>query len=324
MDVQAFRAVLSQQKKQGFMDTVKLIPILRNLPITQLQRICELSTEETFKKGQVIASVQSPPLWTFAVVLSGKVKLKSHHKEDGTGKSKKRAENSFILAAEIQELQVSVVADADGTKLALIPKLGFDEVLGEEGRRLIETEMHSPRGAQNRILLTRTKSIFSTDNKLMLNKLSSKNDYTLDAPIIVYGDFAYIASFKKRSTSSQCSMKVISKKRAAENKMDHRLLEERKFLAAMSDLCPTLANISALYQDAKVLMLEYSDVFVCDLSMAIVNAALTTTEMKVFYGASVYSAMKALHAHGLMHRFINSGSVLITDSGIPKVRSQLY
>jgi len=47
-------------------------------------------------------------------------------------------------------------------------------------------------------------------------------------------------------------------------------------------------------------------------------------EAKQYYIACLYSAVCALHENGLVHRFINPGSVYITASGVPKLADLRY
>jgi len=72
-----------------------------------------------------------------------------------------------------------------------------------------------------------------------------------------------------------------------------------------------------------VLILAYSDIYVCDLALAIANNAIPEAE-KPFYCACMVSALTALHDEGIMHRFINPGSFLITPDGIPKLVDLRY
>jgi serine/threonine protein kinase len=64
--------------------------------------------------------------------------------------------------------------------------------------------------------------------------------------------------------------------------------------------------------------MEYADVYQCDLALVINNETIAE-HVKAYYCACVYSALAALHDNAVLHRFINSTSVLITEKGVPKV-----
>jgi hypothetical protein len=316
--------VLKENKKQGLMETIRLIPLFKDLSVTRLQRLCELVREETVPKGQTVGSLQARPDWILCVVLSGKLKLKAAKEgSEASQKHKKRGENSFVLAKEIETLGVSVVSDSDDTRLALIPVDAYDEVMGDEGQVVLQEELVSPRG-KPRQLLARQQSMFSKESNLAMKVLNSKNQYTMDAALIALGDFAYIGNFKKGS-KGVVSVKVIAKKRAAECKMDSRLLQERQFIVALKSMaCPCIVSMSSVFQDQRIVMLEYDDLIMCDLALAIANNALSTPEAKIYYAACIYLGLSKVHESGLMHRFINSGSVYISSIGVPKVKQTFF
>lgn len=69
--------------------------------------------------------------------------------------------------------------------------------------------------------------------------------------------------------------------------------------------------------------MNYSEMFYCDLALAI-HQNVIDDETKVYYSACAYSALNYLHENGLMHRFINPGSIYITADGIPKLADLRY
>jgi serine/threonine protein kinase len=84
--------------------------------------------------------------------------------------------------------------------------------------------------------------------------------------------------------------------------------------------CPCIVSMSSVFQDQRIVMLEYDDLIMCDLALAIANNALSTPEAKIYYAACIYLGLSKVHESGLMHRFINSGSVYISSIGVPKVK----
>jgi len=122
-------------------------------------------------------------------------------------------------------------------------------------------------------------------------------------------------------------MKVIAKDRAHKSRMDGKLMQERHFLAALTNndvnLYSCLPTAAATYQDSVFAMLAYKELFTCDLSLALQNNAVPA-EAKQYYIACLYSAVCALHENGLVHRFINPSSVYITSAGVPKLTDMRY
>ena len=94
--------------------------------------------------------------------------------------------------------------------------------------------------------------------------------------------------------------------------------QERQFLAALDGLSHCLPKVAASFQNSTIAMLVYSDSYQCDLALALSNGAVTD-EAKPYYAACIFSAVSTLHENGLIHRFINSGTIFITTTGVPKV-----
>lgn len=91
-------------------------------------------------------------------------------------------------------------------------------------------------------------------------------------------------------------------------------------MVGVNDCIPV---VRATFQDHKVAMLIYDEHFQCDLALAISNAAVAA-EAKPYYAACIYSGIAAMHENGLIHRFINSGTIFINSRGVPKVRPYIF
>lgn len=210
-----------KRKQEGILKTFKAVPMFKSLSITQIQRLCQLSQEETFVKGGLLGSPEQMPSWTISIVLSGTVKMKL--KED-LKKSHKRVENCYILAAELGPVYGQAMADGN-VKLCCIPTAVYEEVLGEAGRRVLAEELSSAKPRRG-VALQRQNSIFSTPEKLELPKVKSKKEFELEGAIGVLGDFGYLGNFKDASKGKmECTIKVIAKKMASDAKMDAKLLQ---------------------------------------------------------------------------------------------------
>jgi hypothetical protein len=105
--------------------------------------------------------------------------------------------------------------------------------------------------------------------------------------------------------------------------MDVGLLNERQILAALDGMCFCLTRVASIYQDKRVIWLEFPDVYMCDLATAIAHSTISNNA-KVFYAACIYSAVAALHENAVLHRFINSSSVFLTDKGVAKLADMQY
>mmetsp|Transcript_10708 Transcript_10708/g.16227 ORF Transcript_10708/g.16227 Transcript_10708/m.16227 type:complete len:1008 (-) Transcript_10708:197-3220(-) len=299
----AFRAVLMTRRTVNLLKTLRSLPVFRGLSVPKLQRLSECCTEETFNHKELIASHSNPPpvndTWILIVCLEGG--LSCHLK---TKKKKVRTVGMSVGAIELERTIDDVYADGS-TKIARIPESIFLEILGGAKSDEILRMSHSPR-------LTRQTSIFSTPDKVKLEHVHSPDDYELVAPIIQISDYAYVGNFRGKLDKRTHSIKVIAKQKAKMSHMDQNLLNERIFLAAMQGNTEFIPRVVATFQDDKIVHLVYDDSFECDLAHAMVLGI--PDEEKLLYCASLYSATRALHDNGLIHRFLNPSGVFMSAS----------
>jgi hypothetical protein len=316
IDRLAFRAVLMKRKQGGLLKMLQQFTFLSTVSYPRLQRLCDLATEENFNDGEVVASAEmKDQSWTMIVVLNGalSVRTKKTAKNDAPAL---RSEGSLLGRAEIGQTVLEAVA-VGRTKIARIPTSGFVEILGEDGNDIFLGMNGSPR-------ITRSKSMWSRPENLVLEKVNTRNDFTLQNIILGIGEYAYVGTFTQASqNNAKRSIKVIAKSKCADSRMDQKMLAERKFLAALNGQCIYIPKVLCECVDHKVIMLIYGDIFTCDVSAAVQNDALTP-EARKFVAAAIFSAVEHVHTNGLLHRFINSTSVYLTEKFVPKLTDMRY
>lgn len=310
----AFRASLMKKQQAGLMKTLKTIPVLNMLKVTQLQRICERTNEQEIKDGEVIASVDgnSDIDWAIIVILSGIVKTRG--KTEGK-KMKTRKEGSYVAKPEMGPVVTEVIADGKVT-LAFVPMAVFVDVVGEKAKELlVETSTKTNRGAP----MLKQQSLFSAGMGRLSSKKTSKSiyDYKVDKAIMmVAGEFSYLGRCVDKSESPY-SVKVVSKKAAVDAQRDQKVALERDCLSSIAGECSFIPDVAATCQDSKVVMLVYEDNFAGNLAMCLGAGVDDIT--KKYYTACIYNAVSFLHDFGMMHRFVNTESVYITIGGVPKL-----
>ena len=300
----AFRAVLMKRRTVNLLKTLRLLPIFKGLSVPQLQRLAEYSTEETFNNKEVVVSSKTSQKdgenrWIIMAVLEGALLLEM---KDKSKRNKTRAQGTSLGAIEL-ERGVSEVYAQGKTKIARIPESVFLEIMGGPRSEDIISMSKSPR-------LTRQASIFSTPDKLKLEQGHAPEDYTLEGYVIVQGDYSYVGNFRGKLDRHVNSIKVISKKRANDQRIDQNLLNERLFLAAMQGSSDFIPRVVSTFQNDQILHLVYDDVFECDLAHALSEGI--SADDKLVYCAALYSGINALHEHGLMHRFLNPSGVYVS------------
>lgn len=322
---QAFRSVLMKKKQDGLLKLLHGIPILSHLPLPRLQQLCEQTTSEVFSDGHELynESKGGSPMWILCIILDGAVSLTP---KDPKQVQQVREPPSYVAGFELGS-SISKATFQGKTKTVFISKTVFMNFVGKEAYEMLESTFATTAKLvkAKRMSIARKNSIFSTPERLVLAK-ADKSDYVLDNPILLLGDFGYLGSFKSKSNPKKVtSIKVIAKQKTIEARMEHKIMGERTFLAALQGAANNgcLPIVSHSYADAKVLMLVYEDVFTCDLSLALTNGAIPN-DAKPFHAACILSAITVLHDNGLMHRFVNPSSIYLTNTGICKLGDFRY
>lgn len=331
----AFRTVILKGKQQGILEVFQAIPVLKDIPIPALHRLCLGCKEYQFDKGEVIVSEATllDNTWCFGIIITGIIRLIA--KEEGK-KRQLRSELSYFSIEEIGSKFYEARADCK-LRMICIPQPIYNEILGVNGVNDLKEAMLKPKVKGKR--LPPLASIFtqSEENHSLTKFSSTYNDgsggssvrFQFDQPVAVLGDFGYIGIFRDCELDKYCCVKVIAKSKATSAHMDVKLLQERNLLAAMCNACPYLffnqhatwlPTLTATMQTEKLVYLFYKDSYRCDLELAILNNAIADGD-KPYYMACLYSAMQVIHELGLIHRFINPESIYITAEGVPKVRS---
>ena len=316
---QAFRAVLMRRKQEGLLKLLKTVPVIGTLSFPKLQRLCELATDEVYASKEIVGDKLKSNQWLLCVVKTGSLKLLPSDKARG---AQFRGEGTFFSRLEIDDGTFSEAQAHGKTIIACLSLEAVQEVAGPDVEQQLASALTEMRWRNQAAHVKREKSIFSNSEKQKLGRIAARVDLTLDTPILPIGEYAYLGNFYHRS-GKLCSVKVVAKKRAFTHKMDSRLQQERQFLAALQGSNNFLAKVVSTFQDERVALLIYEDVFTCDLAAAIAADALTA-EAKPVYAACIYSAVHALHNHGVMHRFINPEGIYVTAKGVPKVSLKLF
>lgn len=316
----AFRAALMKKKTSDLLRVFKDIPVFSQVSYTKLQRLCEQSSEEIFTNAVIATPDVSAVHWIICVVLEGAIELTPNNSSE----PQTRAKDTYIVSHEFGSNFKEFKAIGK-TRCACIPSSVFLDLFGAEKMQVLRDSVVKEVKTAKRMSLVRSASIYSQTDKMKLKKVEDRDDYTIESVVISLGEFGYIGNFRHNSNPHVLfSIKMIAKAKADAARVDKGMADERKYLAALQDTSLFLPKIMSTFQDSKIAMLIYSDVFVCDLASAISNASLSTDEIKMYYAAGIYSGLTKLHSNGLMHRFLTPNSIYITNTGMPKLADIRY
>jgi serine/threonine protein phosphatase PrpC/serine/threonine protein kinase len=343
---QAFRAVLMKKSPVGLLNLYRCIPILKNVSVPKLHRLAQKCNVEEYKNEDVISKHDPASTdteadnaaatttatstdgidrdWIVGVVVSGSVSVATIESDDVTKspRAHSREEGSYIVRSEIGQ-SISTITAEGRTKIAFITKKNFLELIGKEALDALEQSSLVPK---HRGKATRRKYSFlsNPENISCPRSNSTRKDINIDMAMQLVGDFGYIATLNSKDENiGTYSGKIIFKKKAEKSRNDARLLLERQILTGLAGKCPSIASIYSTFQDERIAIFNYSEVYLCDLGLAIYQNAISD-ENKTYYSACLCSALFALHEIGVMHRFINPGSIYINSNGLPKIAELRY
>lgn len=317
----AFRAVMLRGQNEGLLDIFRTIPVFNELSFPALHRICVSSKEHTYQKGEVIVkeSTLESLSWSLCVVLTGVIRLLP--KVEGK-KRELRAELSYFSVDEIGTKFTEAIADGK-VRIICVSQEVYEEILG--GGKSTTGSAKSHELLKKKSLgkrLPAMKNPFAVEENLRIENRIQRQDLELDTTLSFIDEFGYFANFKDKRSQMHFSVKVYAKSKAVTSRMERRIVHERNILATITHTCGIsiagLPNVQATFQDHRWAYLVLRENFVCDLSLAIHNHAVTD-EARPYYAACIYSAITRLHDLGLIHRLINPSSVYITKSGMAKI-----
>ena len=314
----AFRAVLMKKKSTNLLVSLRGLPFFENVPVTKLQQLADRSVEESFadktevtSKTTQLALQSKSDKWVLLLVLEGSLKVQM---VDPSKKGKRRDVGMCFGAVELDGEHAKSATASGATKVVRISEAAFKSVLGYT----MSVDILSKAAKRP----NKFTSIFQSEEHTKVNSLKSDSLYRLVNSFIAVGDFGYIATFaNKGDTNLQASIKIISKSKVCDAKMDQKIVQERNFLAAVRS--PFVSRLKATFQDTNFVQMIFDDVYECDLAYAM-TAGISETN-KVLYAACLFSAVRDLHTHGLLHRFLNPSTVYISASrGVPVLGDLRY
>lgn len=285
--------------------------------------------------------------WIVCIILSGRIELIG---KDGN-KNRYRKTRSYVASVELGKYYSSMKAEGR-VKLAYVTLPQYLDIAGEKMRQqlidaivsrnavvpmspIIVAQKSTKQQQKTMISKPSASDFFAQDDDgyslIKSDKSTTRDEHQLDHAIATIGEFSYVGNFvilnkfsdAVQNTNKRLTGKVIAKKRAAINHMDAKLLQEKQILNYMKGDSFCLPMIISIIQDSRSILILYDHFYTCDLSIAITNNLISNTS-RLFYLACIFSALKTLHANGIIHRFINIDSIFITDRGIAHLYDMRY
>ncbi len=304
----AFRAVL-MEKKKGTLQYLQEITIFSNQKKTNLQRLSQESMVETIEENKIVCSRDADnESWVIILILSGMMELVSDRLDF---RGKKRFEGNFIVRDEVGRDFHEAVARNGNARIAKISQTTFLNVMGQNALSELTTLRPDIRPKVNSTS-NRCGTIHSD-----FTYQDESGHFTCEKVAFSTGDFGFIGIFRHLKRGLSC-LKVIAKEKAKIERVQVSMVHEREILLEIKGVVNFVPDIVSSFQDDKCAYLVYQDMFVCDLSTALIYTDLSDTNKK-FYAACILKAIMSLHDFGYIHRFINCSSIYVTAAGFLRI-----
>jgi len=310
----AFKSMLMRKvSATNLIKVLKKVDILKNLPIPQLQRLCDVLGEESFKDGDYVVK-QGDVGERFYIISSGEFMCTTVDPKTKAEKELQRLKTNDYFGERSLLMEepraCNVVAVGKGTVYSLT-RGNFLEVVGDL-HELIRADQEK-KFAQKQVQSTTTYRIAKhtiqgvTYGELEYQCWTSKMDY---------GFMGVFLHKREGSLAFQMyTVRAISKRKAIDSDVDDQIVQDRDILALLSRPSPFVPVILASFSDSKAVYSVYKSTVVCQLNDILSTVKDFNENDARFYSSCVIMALDFLHEEGIMHRKVTPECVWITSQG---------
>ena len=310
----AFKAMLMRKVSHtNLIKILKRVEILRQLPIPQLQRLCDVLAEQTFEDGAYVCK-QGEEGHNFYIISNGECICTTIDPKTKAEKEFQRLKTNdyfgerSLLMEEPRNLNVQAVGK---TSVFTLSRSAFIEVVGDL-HELIEFDQQKKK---------QMKQVQSTTTYRIAKHTIQGVKYTeLDFQSCAFKyDYGFVGAYlHKRGgsfTFQTYTVKAISKKKVIDSDCVDQVVQERDLLAILSRPSTFVPVILASFKDEKCVYTVYKGIVVCQLSEILSTVENIDEEASKFYASCVVMGLEFLHDEGIMHRRVSPECIWITSQG---------
>jgi len=310
----AFKAMLIRKVSHtNLIKVLKQVDILKQLPVPQLQRLCDVLGERTFKDGENIVN-QGDKGDQFYIVGAGECVCTTVDPKTKAEKEIQRfKENDYfgersLLMDEARQFNVTCVGV---TSVFILDRNLFLEVVGDLHELI--TRDQEKKNAMRQVQSTTTYRIA----KHTIQGVSKAElDFQSWACKYDYGFLGVYVHKRAGSLAFQMyTVKVVSKDKAIEQQIDDQIVQDRDLLALLTRPSSFVPVILASFTDPKCVYSVYKGTVVCQLSEVLSTVKDFDEDASLFYAGCIIMALEFLHDEGIMHRRVTPECVWITAQG---------
>jgi CRP-like cAMP-binding protein/serine/threonine protein phosphatase PrpC len=310
----AFKAMLIRKiSHTNLIRVLKKVEILKQLPVPQLQRLCDVLGERTFEDGVNICN-QGEKGDQFFIIGSGEVSCTvSDTKTKAEKETMRLKENDYfgersLLMDEARQFNVTCVGK---TSVFILERASFLEVVGDL-HELISRDQEK-KNAMRQVQSTTTYRIAKhTIQGVSYDEL----DFQSWACRYDYGFLGVYVHKRAGSLAFQMyTVKAVSKQKAIDQQLDDQIVQDRDLLALLTRPSTFVPVILASFTDPKCVYSVYKGTVVCQLNQILSSVDDFDESASLFYASCVIMALEFLHDEGIMHRRVTPECVWVTAQG---------
>ena len=330
LHAKTFRDIVMRSSTQQLLRTLRSVEVLRELTLSQLQRLFDALSEVKAASGQFIVK-EGEPGRDFFVVMEGEATvLKKRPTAAGGGEEEVMVLKQYDYFGERALLndapRAASVRASTPMKLLQISKLHFEEVLGSLDEIIDSHRRKREEGARRAYLQRQAEGLLdATSNEFTpVAKLASWN--VSDIYVVQREEkLPEDEDAKPGSFTSSCQrlvVRLVSKKKATDASLRSRVMSEIKLIG---DMMPStfVPSLLATFSDRAKMYAVMGCILACDLSSVVKSRAMVELEggekSVRFYTAAVMMALLHLHRQEIVVRMISVDSIMLDSKGYPQL-----
>jgi len=316
--------MMKRNSHTDLITVLKKVNILKTLSIPQLQRLCDLLTEESFKEGDYVIK-QGDAGSSIYIVEEGELCVTKQTEQGQETEMMKLKKNDYfgeraLMYDESRAANVTCITDC---KLLATSRMAFEEVVGSLEDIIAKDQK---RREDKKTKLNRASTYINMHSEKDANALRGVNRKQFTAKHVQFGWGGAFGAFthRKGTAINIYSLKIISKKEVSAEQQNKVVENEREILASFQKQSPFLPCLLASFQSFGACYMVMKTPIVTDLCSMIDPLQGLDEEVVKFYTACLLLALEYMENEGYMIRMVNPQSIMISQQGYAMLSDLRY
>ena len=274
----AFKSMLMRKvSATNLIKVLKRVEILKCLPIPQLQRLCDVLGEETFKDGDYVVKQEDVGDGRFYIISSGDfMSTQVDSKTKGEKEIQRLKTNDYFGERSLlldESLHCNVICLGKGSVYSLT-RHAFMEVVGDVHELLMKDQ--EKRLQKQPVQSTTT---YRVDKHTIQGVNYSELEFQSWTSKFDHGFLGVFVHKRQGNIGfNMYTVKCCGKKKAIEMDVDDQIIQDRDLLARLSKPSPFVPVILASFSDAKAVYAVYKGTVVASLADILSSTSVSFSE----------------------------------------------